>query len=227
MAYNELYHHGILGMKWGVRRYQNLDGSRTPLGKKRYGVWPPKENDTSYKVLKKQAKTERSRAKDEAKEARKTADFEEFKDKLVRSGSAKDVYKYRNQLTRQEREEAISRLEQEQRIANISGLNRKLVRSGNAKKLYENRRLLSNQEMDEALRRIEQEKKLKDLSTRHVKTGKERLKDLVDTSKSVAEISKNMSTTAQSWAKLYNLSTDYKKKHYFDSALDDEEKKKK
>ena len=32
---NELYHHGIRGMKWGVRRYQNKDGSLTPAGKKR------------------------------------------------------------------------------------------------------------------------------------------------------------------------------------------------
>lgn len=32
---NELYHHGVKGQKWGVRRYQNEDGSLTDLGKKR------------------------------------------------------------------------------------------------------------------------------------------------------------------------------------------------
>lgn len=31
-----LCHYGIKGMKWGVRRYQNKDGSLTELGKKRY-----------------------------------------------------------------------------------------------------------------------------------------------------------------------------------------------
>lgn len=33
---NELYHYGVKGMKWGVRRYQNKDGSLTNAGKKRY-----------------------------------------------------------------------------------------------------------------------------------------------------------------------------------------------
>lgn len=31
-----LYHSGVKGMKWGIRRYQNKDGSLTPAGKKRY-----------------------------------------------------------------------------------------------------------------------------------------------------------------------------------------------
>lgn len=35
--FDSLSHHGILGQKWGVRRFQNSDGSLTPAGKERYG----------------------------------------------------------------------------------------------------------------------------------------------------------------------------------------------
>ena len=44
---NELYHHGIKGQRWGVRRYQNYDGSYTQAGMKRYNSALEKYNKKS------------------------------------------------------------------------------------------------------------------------------------------------------------------------------------
>ena len=41
---DELYHHGVKGQRWGVRRYQNADGSLTPEGRKHYNI-----NETTKK----------------------------------------------------------------------------------------------------------------------------------------------------------------------------------
>lgn len=61
---NELYHHGIKGQKWGVRRYQNADGSLTAAGRKKYAVY-----DNSKKE-KGEAKSGQSRSLDRKKIAK-------------------------------------------------------------------------------------------------------------------------------------------------------------
>ena len=44
---SELYHHGIKGMRWGIRRFQKKDGSLTSAGKKRYSVDADEPSNTS------------------------------------------------------------------------------------------------------------------------------------------------------------------------------------
>lgn len=58
----ELYHHGIIGQKWGIRRFQNADGTLTPAGKRHYDKldqkWTKKNYNKIYSETFKRSKAE-------------------------------------------------------------------------------------------------------------------------------------------------------------------------
>lgn len=83
---DELYHHGIKGQKWGIRRYQNEDGSYTEEGKKRYGI-----NSSGNLTTKGQAKKYR--------DIKKTAKMEGYKGQNL-DKRIKEIYKDNDEYQR-------------------------------------------------------------------------------------------------------------------------------
>ena len=118
----ELQHHGIKGQKWGVRRYQNEDGSLTAKGKQRYGT---KENfereypQESKKKIKK-AKQEVDVYKDAAGKAQRgMEEGRQKKNKKQREDTEADVRERAYKMSDQELRDAVNRLNMEERYAQV------------------------------------------------------------------------------------------------------------
>ena len=89
---NELYHHGILGMKWGVRRYQNEDGSLTSAGKKRYSREYERTAQKVMNKLNKNANRIRINAYNKAADEANNGGIEAFNAKVRKELFKRDAY---------------------------------------------------------------------------------------------------------------------------------------
>lgn len=94
---NELYHHGILGQRWGIRRYQNPDGSLTPAGQKRYNKLTEKSKkyDTQKRILTGESKEE---AKKPVQKTFLDMDDAELESTINRMRSEKSYLQLRSEL---------------------------------------------------------------------------------------------------------------------------------
>ena len=141
--YSELYHHGILGMKWGVRRFQNKDGSLTTAGKKRYDSdgdessgetkkkkFSLKKSGSKEDIKKTTSKEDESEQKKTPSKEEDTEAYEAAKQKALKSGSATEILKFKGDLTQQEMQSAISRIRWEQDMQSLSA---KEVAAGKSK----------------------------------------------------------------------------------------------
>ena len=84
---SELYHHGIKGMKWGIRRFQNPDGTYTEAGKR---LRQRQANSAKARQEAREARQERRTIAKEAREERRTIAKEAREERRREAAAAKE-----------------------------------------------------------------------------------------------------------------------------------------
>lgn len=177
---NYLAHHGILGQKWGVRRYQNYDGSLTALGRKRRGLTG--KGGAVDKTLKAIGKAQKARQQNKA---RKAAEYEKAKAKAEQE-----------EIERKARKT----------VSDHEKLKDSLRR--NPKGIYKNRSQLTPEEVDEIMKSVAFDRKCKDIKRDEYLRGLRTVKDISDTAKTFHDLLDNSTKMYNDAALIYNAMLD-------------------
>ena len=180
----ELYHDGIKGMKWGIRRYQNYDGTLTEEGRHRYnkkydddraeGSLPTKDKDGNYYYTNKEGKKTLYKTRSEQLSDEELTDLNrrvQQENKLASETS--DAYEYKGPKADQALRDA-SRMAKD--IADA-------LPKGNGKVIKKNYSNLSDQELRDRINRLQLEENYGRLSgdTKYIKSGSEKAREFLQT----------------------------------------------
>ena len=188
----ELYHDGIKGMKWGIRRYQNYDGTLTEEGRRRYnknyyddraeGSLPTKDEDGNYYYTNKKGKKTLYKTRSEQLSDTELTDLNrrvQQENKLAAETS--DAYEYKGPKADQALRDA-SRIAKD--IADA-------LPKGNGKVIKKDYSYLSDQELRDRINRLQLEDNYGRLTgdTKYVKSGSEKAREILQTVGSVLAVS--------------------------------------
>lgn len=120
MMNNELQHHGILGMKWGVRRYQPYPKDSKHKGKEIGQAAKVHQRDSSQSMSKKERKKQEELLRKAREEKIAKIQREADKQKALQSGNATEILKYKDELTYNELQEAYRRIDLDAKLRSLS-----------------------------------------------------------------------------------------------------------
>ena len=106
---SDLQHHGIKGMKWGKRRFQNPDGSLTPAGRKRYSDGESERKETTVDDYKNAIK----KAENAGKMIDSVRDFNTSAKKIGDPVMERRIRKSTQEMTDKELQQRVQRLNME------------------------------------------------------------------------------------------------------------------